>query len=174
VTRSTESVLVVAAFSRHPEAVSWAEEQLQPVYGPIALRSADYAFHHTRYYEPQMGTSLRKRLIVFEPQIAPDCLPAVKQHTIQLERQLAESGGYPEPRPLNLDPGLLQLGKFLLASTKDQSHRIYLRDGIFAEVTLRFHDGAFEPWPWTYADYREPEILRFLAEARARLYERLR
>jgi hypothetical protein len=67
---------------------------------------------------------------------------------------------------LNLDPGLLGLGKFLLATTKDQAHRIYLGQGIFAEVTLRFQDGAFEPWPWTYADYREPAVRAFLKQAR--------
>ena len=58
------------------------------------------------------------------------------------------------------------LGKFLLATTKDQAHRVYLRDGIFAEVTLHYHAGAFRPWEWTYADYRLPEVLAFLREAR--------
>jgi hypothetical protein len=171
---STQSLLVVACFSRHTDALSWAEEQLAASYGPIARRSADYDFHHTRYYEPQMGSSLRKRLLVFEPIVAADCLPAVKRHTIALEGALAASGRFPVARPINLDPGLLQLGKFLLASTKDQGHRIYLRDAIFAEVTLRYHAGAFEPWPWTYADYREPEVLRFLGEAREWLHGRLR
>jgi hypothetical protein len=168
------SLLVVACFSRHPDALAWTEEQLPSVYGPVSLRSADYAFHHTRYYEAQMGPDLRKRFLLFEPLVSPDCLPDVKRHTISLELQLAESGRFPEPRPLNLDPGLLQLGKFLLATTKDQAHRIYLRDGVFAEVTLRFHAGAFEPWPWTYADYREPDVLQFLGDARARLYRRVR
>lgn len=169
-----DSLLVVACFSRHPEALAWAEEQLQPLYGPISLRSADYDFHHTRYYQATMGAQLRKRLLVFEPFVPPDCLPEVKRATYALEQQLARSGRLPEPRPLNLDPGLLQLGKFVLASTKDQAHRIYLRDGIFAEITLRFHAGNFEAWPWTYADYREPDVLRFLGEARAWLYQRLR
>jgi Domain of unknown function (DUF4416) len=171
---STASLLVVACFSRHPEALTWAEEQMQPMYGKIRLRSADYDFHHTRYYEPEMGPGLRKRLVVFEPLAPPDCLPDVKRRTIELERALAASNRFAEARPLNLDPGLLQLGKFLLASTKDQGHRIYLRDGIFAEVTLRFHAGAFEPWPWTYADYREPEVMRFLTEARGVLQGLLR
>jgi hypothetical protein len=171
---STQSFLVVACFSRHLEALAWAEEQLQPRYGPITRRSADYDFHHTRYYEPTMGAQLRKRLLLFEPLVDPACLPDVKRVTIGLEQQLAESARFPESRPVNLDPGLLQLGKFVLASTKDQSHRVFLRDDIFAEVTLRFHAGAFEPWPWTYADYREPDVLRFLAEARADLHQRLR
>jgi hypothetical protein len=121
-----------------------------------------------------MGRNLNKRLVVFGPLVKPDCLPDVKRTTIALEQQLAGAGRFPESRPLNLDPGLLQLGKLLLASTKDQAHRIYLGDGIFAEVTLRFHAGAFEPWPWTYADYREPEVLDFLAEARAALYQQVR
>lgn len=170
---STVSLLVVAAFSRHPEALAWAEGQLEPLYGPIRLRSADYSFHHTGYYEPDMGADLSKRLLVFAATAPPDCLPDVKRQTIALEAALAATGRFPERRPLNLDPGLLQLGKFLLASTKNQAHRIYLRDGIFAEVTLRFQDGAFAPWPWTYADYREPAVLGFLGEARAILHRQV-
>ena len=86
---------------------------------------------------------------------------------------MAASGTYPDERPLNLDPGLLTLGKFMLATTKDQAHRVYLRDGIFAEVTLRFHAGAWEPWPWTYADYREPFVHDFLLKARDHYRQRL-
>ena len=106
------------------------------------------------------------RLLAFQELARPDCLPAVKQQTNALERELAASGRFAEPRPLNLDPGLLTLGKFLLATTKDQGHRIYLREGIFAEVTLHFEAGAYVPWPWTYADYRQPLVLDFLGQAR--------
>ncbi len=167
------SLLVVACFSRHAEALAEAAEQLRALYGPLALESPEFDFHHTRYYEPTMGTGLRKRLLVFEPLVPPDCLPAVKRQTNELEQQMASSGRFAEARPLNLDPGLLQLGKFLLASTKDQAHRIYLADAIFAEVTLRFQFGTFEPWPWTYADYREPLVLDFLNQSRAYLYNRI-
>ena len=66
------------------------------------------------------------------------------------------------------------LGKFLLATTQDQAHRLYLRDGIFAEVTLRFQAGQFEPWPWTYADYQEQAVLAaFLKEQRRLLQEQV-
>ena len=67
---------------------------------------------------------------------------------------------------MNLDPGYLVLGKFVLATTKDQAHRLYLRDGIFAEVTLHFQAGAYRPWPWTYADFRIEEVIGFLGAAR--------
>ena len=168
------SLLVVAAFSRHPAALADAQGRLAERYGPVALVSDDFDFHHTAYYTQTMGAGLRKRLIVFEPLVDADCLADVKRHAIGLEREVAESNLYPEARPINLDPGLVQLGKFLLASTKDQAHRVYLRDGIFAEVTLRFQGGAFEPWPWTYADYREPAVCTFLNTARAYLHERVR
>ncbi len=169
----TYSLLVIACFSRHSEALEWAIAQLTPKFGPIALTNPDFSFHHTKYYDTSMGAGLLKRLVVFERIIAADCLPDVKRLTINLEQQLAESGRYAEERPLNLDPGLLQLGKFVLATTKDQGHRIYLRDGIFAEVTLRFHAGAFDVWPWTYADYREPAVREFLGQGRALLYQRV-
>jgi hypothetical protein len=170
---STCSLLVVAAFSRHTDALQWVAEQLTAVHGKIVMTSPDFSFHHTKYYDSTMGPGLIKRLLVFEPIVPPDCLPDVKRSTLRLEQELAQSGRYTEERPLNLDPGLLQLGKFLLASTKDQVHRIYLRDSIFAEVTLRFQAGAFDVWPWTYADYREPALREFLNQARAHLYERV-
>src|SRR5262249_40977091 len=107
-----------------------------------------------------------KTFFAFRDLVAADALPDLKLHTNALEEELARGGTYPEPRPLNLDPGVLGLGKFLLATTKDQAHRIYLRAGIYAEVTLRFQAGALEPWPWTYADYRLPGVRAFLGNAR--------
>jgi len=169
----TYSLLVVACFSRHVDALDWATAQLTRRFGKIVLTSPDFSFHHTKYYHKSMGTNLIKRLLVFDAIVSAGCLPATKRFTIGLEEELAASGRYPEERPLNLDPGLVQLGKFLLATTKDQAHRVYLHDDIFAEVTLRFQAGAFEPWEWTYADYREESVRAFLNQARAHLYEQV-
>jgi Domain of unknown function (DUF4416) len=169
----TYSLLVIAGFSRHPEALLWAVDQLTPRFGPIALTSPDFDFHHTKYYAATMGTGLVKRFLLFDTIVPADCLPAAKRFTIDLENELATSSRFTEERPINLDPGLVQLGKFLLASTKDQAHRVYLQDDIFAEVTLRFQAGAFEVWPWTYADYREEAVRAFLNDARALLYKKI-
>jgi hypothetical protein len=160
------ALLVVAGFSRHAAALTWGRQRLELAHGPVALAGEPFAFHHTTYYEASMGAGLHKQLLAFERLIAPDSLPDLKRHAISLEAELAATGEYAEERPLNLDPGYLVLGKFLLATTKDQAHRVYLRDGIFAEVTLRYHAGGWEPWPWTYADYREPAVHDFLLQAR--------
>ena len=159
-------LLIVAAFSRHTAALDWGRQQLEQHFGPVALTSPTYDFNQTSYYEPSMGPGLRKCFLAFHDLMPADCLPDVNRRTNDLEQGLADTGVYPEPRPLNLDPGVLTLGKFLLATTKDQAHRVYLRDGIYAEVTLRYCAGAFEPWPWTYADYRQPLVLDFLRQAR--------
>ncbi len=165
---------MIAAFSRHEEALNWAEEKLTSHFGPIGQKSPDFDFHQTRYYESTMGAGLRKRLLVFENLIPAERLADIKVLTNRLEEELAQSARFLEPRPLNLDPGILSLGKFMLATTKDQAHRIYLREGIFAEVTLQFQSHAFHPNPWTYADYREPELLDFLNQARDYYRQRFR
>jgi hypothetical protein len=166
--------LVVACFSRHVEALDWAEQCLTTSWGPLASRSPDYDFHHTSYYAAEMGAGLKKRLLVFAPLRSPACLAMAKNYAIGLENDLASQGRFVERRPVNLDPGLLQLGKFCLASTKDQAHRTYIGSNAYAENTLRFEAGQFVPWPWTYADYREPFVQAFLSEARAELYRQLR
>jgi hypothetical protein len=161
-------LLVVAAFSRHEALLLRARARLEEIHGPVALASAVYAFDQTRYYEATMGSGLRKQLWAFRDLIEADRLPAVKLGCIALERELAieQRESVPEERPINLDPGYLVLGKFVLATTKDQAHRLYLRDGIHAEVTLHYRGGTFQPWPWTYADYRLSEVISFLGQAR--------
>jgi hypothetical protein len=166
------ALLVVAVFSRHVEALDWAADRLEGVFGAIQTRSERYGFCQTRYYEPSMGEGLQKQLLLFRKLAPLDALASIKRQTNALEEEAVRLGTYAEARPINLDPGLLTSGKFQLATTKDQAHRIYLGEGIFGEVTLRFEDGHFTPWPWTYADYRLPAVLNFLGEGR-RVYLRL-
>jgi hypothetical protein len=142
-------------------------------FGPVAFTSLPYYFTQTTYYERDMGTGLRKHFIAFRDLVSPDCLPGAKLLANELEKQCASCGQFPEVRPLNIDPGLLNLGKFMLATTKDQAHRIYIGKGIFAEVTLRFEQGSYVLWPWTYADYRQRCVLEFMNQARVYYRERL-
>jgi hypothetical protein len=74
---------------------------------------------------------------------------------------------------VNIDPGYLTLSKVVLATTKDYSHRLYLRDGIYAEVTLHYEAGAWRPWPWTYRDYASGQYLDFFERVRESLKQQL-
>jgi hypothetical protein len=75
-------------------------------------------------------------------------------------------GQHSEPRPLNLDPGYITPAKLLLASTKDHAHRIYLAEGIYAEITLMFRQRRWQPTEWTYPDYRRDDYQEFFSQCR--------
>jgi hypothetical protein len=76
-------------------------------------------------------------------------------------------------RPINIDPGYVHRYKIILATTKDHSHRVYMREGIYAEVTLHWHQNTWTPWPWTYADYQSKEAAAFFLRARTAYLEQL-
>ena len=75
----------------------------------------------------------------------------------------------PQPRPLGISSWLM-----VLATTKDYSHRIYLGQGIYGEVTLRYRNGGFHPWEWTYPDYASPRYLEIFAQIRGIYVAQLR
>ena len=159
-------MLVAAVFGARPELFEEVETRLVERYGPIGLRGDLFAFDHTDYYTPSMGPDLRKYLIGFQYLVDPEHLAAVKQDTNALEAGFAGRGGSGPVRPVNVDPGYVSASKFVLATTKDYSHRVYLRHGIYAEVTLHYTKGDFVPWPWTYPDYRSRAVRDFLCQAR--------
>lgn len=165
---------IVAAFSRYDEALASGRGTLEAEWGDIALVSDPFPQFETNYYEADMGTHLRKQFWAFAPLADPGGLADWKIRSNQLEDRVAGLGRWPEERPLNLDPGYLTEAKLLLATTKDRDHRIYLRDGIFAEVTLRYQRKKWTPWPWTYPDYQRPEYHYFFDQCREFLRQSLR
>jgi Domain of unknown function (DUF4416) len=164
-------LLVTAIFSRHADALAWARDRLEREWGPLALAGLPFLFEQTDYYTQSMGPALLKQLLAFHDLIDPGTLPDRKLRTNAIEKELI--GRYSEARPLNIDPGYLHQGKFVLASMKDHSHRLYLRDGVYAEVTLHYQGGRFQNHPWTYRDYQLPGVQAFLESARAYYRERL-
>jgi hypothetical protein len=132
-------------------------------------------FDFTAYYESEMGANLLRKFIAFERPVSPADLAEIKLWTNGVEASFSEAAASRRPpvrRPINLDPGYVTLSKLVLATTKDHAHRIYLDRGIYAEVTLRFLKGAFEPMPWTYPDYRTEAYRRFFEGVRAELLAR--
>jgi hypothetical protein len=137
--------------------------QLEAAYGRIDLETTLRPFVWTHFYEREMGPMLQRQFWSFETLIAADALADLKHQTNTMERTFAGHGGQ---RRVNLDPGYIDLAKLVLATTKDQQHRLYLGQGIYAEVTLRYTGGRFVPWEWTYPDYRTAEYLAFFDAVR--------
>ena len=159
-------LLILAAFSRYGEALDWALERGAHEFGPLALTSERFEHRETRYYEPTMGPDLRKTFLAFERLVEPARLPELKTATNRWEAEYVDLAKHSESRPLNLDPGYLTEAKLVLASTKDRDHRVYLGQGIYAEVTLHFSRGAWRTREWTYPDYQRADYHRFFTECR--------
>ena len=147
------------------------ETVLEQTYGTIVLRTAPLPFTHTTYYAREMGPYLTRLYVAFDPLISIAALATVKHTTNRLEAMWSTAQGQ---RRVNVDPGYLDLAKVVLASTKDHSHRLYIGDGIFAEVTLRYRQHTFQPWEWTYPDYRVTATLAFFQQLRERYKAQLR
>ena len=141
------------------------EEGLEGLFGRIDYNGPEFPFEWSNYYEPEMGTGLLRTFWSFAGLVDPSRLAGIKRSTDALELAWADGG----ERPVNLDPGLLSLGRFSLATTKGKAHRIPLSDGIYAELTLRYESGAYRPLPWTYPDWQSPAYLAVLDELRKRL-----
>jgi hypothetical protein len=113
-----------------------------------------------------MGQGLKKQFFAFERLVDPERLASVKRRTNEWEAEYAALGSHSEPRPLNLDPGYITSAKLVLASTKDHAHRLYLGEGIYAELTLSYRKRAWQPLEWTYPDYRRDDYQRFFSASR--------
>jgi hypothetical protein len=159
-------LLIVAMFSRHQAALSWGRQRCVAQFGNVALESEAFEFTETDYYAATMGAELKKQFFAFDRLIDPGQLSAIKCETNQWEAEYAGLGRHAETRPLNLDPGYITAAKLVLATTKDHAHRLYLRDGIYAEVTLAYRNRGWQPLEWTYPDYRREDYQRFFTACR--------
>ena len=147
------------AEQRHDELLSVLEKE----FGPVRTESRHLNFPFTDYYDSEMGARPVRYFILFENLVDPSLLADIKTGTNRLELLFSDSDGN---RKINLDPGILSLSNFILATCKDRSHRIPLKDGIYAETTLIYQNRDFQRLPWTYADYSSDEVRALLREFR--------
>jgi hypothetical protein len=164
----------IALLSTEIDLLSAVEPDLRAVLGDIDGRSRILPWTTSHYYEREMGAGLLRRFLSFELLLSPEILADIKLATQSIEaryrRAPCDGGG----RRVNLDPGYLEAGKVVLASTKNASHRIYLRCGIFAEATLLYFNAGFHGCAYTYPDYLWPQTLAFFEACRARYLAQLR
>ncbi|MDQ7782927.1 MAG: DUF4416 family protein [Desulfomonilaceae bacterium] len=126
--------------------------------GPLEEEIGPLPFDFTSYYDKEMGTGIKRRLWVFSNLVDAADLVEIKLFSNELEQQYSEDGC----RAFNLDPGLMTLGNFVLATGKNNAHRIYLGKGIFGDLTLIYRSGTYRPLEWTYPDYADTRLIDIL------------
>ena len=166
-----KSKLIMGVLSTLPEEKEALRRILVKEFGPIDYESQEFDFTFTDYYVPEMGSGIKRFFYSFVNLVNPDQLPDIKIRTNELEEKFATPDGN---RKINLDPGLLSLSSLILATTKNNVHRIPLQKGIYGEVTLMYVNKEYQTLPWTYADYRTPAFHEIFKEMRTLLKKRLR
>lgn len=141
--------------------------------GEIDFQSDIISFDFTDYYQDEMGSNLLRTFFSFVELVQKETLKEIKHLTNKIEGSFAVREGEKIFRKVNIDPGYVDSSRIVLATTKDYSHRIYLGNGIYGEVTLIFKNKKFNPLEWTYPDYRINSTLEFFLKMRAKYMKQI-
>ncbi len=156
--------LIASILSSEQALADQVQEKLAGRFGRPDFVSPALPFHFTDYYEAEIGKKLFRRLLSFEDLISPEALPGIKLYTNSLENELARQD---DTRQVNIDPGYISLWHLILATCKAFAHRPYLRDGVYADLTLLYRGKTFTPLAWTFPDYRSEQLIGLLNNIRA-------
>jgi hypothetical protein len=162
--------LVVSCLAPDRDVANQALQELIKEFGPIESEFGPLPFPYSSYYEDELGPQPWRRIWEFRNLAPREDLARIKLLTNGVETAHGRNG----KRIFNLDPGFLTLDNFVLATGKGRPHRVYLRDGVFADITLIFVRGAFTATPWTYPDYASHEIIEIMNHLRKRYKTLLR
>jgi len=161
----TEPVkLFFSVFARETALLNDTIKYLSSAYGQPDFISEVMLFDYTNYYSAEMGENLVRRFLSMEKLIRPEILPDVKLATNEIE----EKSVLDLRRQINIDPGYISKAQLILATGKAYTHRPYLRDGIYADLTLVYQGKKFCSLPWTYPDYADEKQLLMLGKIRNR------
>ena len=152
--------LIVAALHAREDALRKAVCLMESAWGEIDYTGPDHPFDLTDYYEPEMGKNLMRQMISFREPFPPERLGEAKHIANNIEDKSAGESG----RLVNLDVGYLDLNKIVLASFKGAGQKIYIGGGVWADMTTRYRDGRYQPFEWTFPDFRDG---RYDAELKA-------
>jgi hypothetical protein len=151
-------------------AILWADEDalqkavkmMEENWGAVDFVGPDHSFDSTHYYEPEMGANLKRRLISFLDLFPPDNIGSAKHRCNELEDLLAKN----TQRLINLDIGYLDHNKIVLASFKGAGQKIYMGKGVWADLIARYRSGRYQPFEWTFPDFKDGRYDRELNKMR--------
>ena len=131
-------------------------------FGEILSYSEPIPFDWTDYYLDEMGDNLSRSWVAFKELIIPDKICKMKHIAYDIENEYSENRN----RIINIDPGYIALPRLVLSTYKDFSHRIYVGDRVYCEVTLIFTQNKWQTLPWTFTDYRDEKNQKYFSSVR--------
>ena len=156
--------LLVGVIYHDEKILEHALADLTEKFGAWDMVSEEYSFSkgYSSYYDEELGGEGKRRIYSFEALVDPSLQAEIKEFTNDIEKKYSKETG----RLINLDPGLMSHGRFMLATTKNASFRIPLKRGIYTEMTLFYARGKWQKMIWTYMDYQSELVLKFLERVR--------
>ena len=156
--------LIVGVIYHDKEIYERALEILTDKFGPVDAVSEEFSFskEFSTYYDEEIGGEGRRLILSFRDTVDASLQAEIKTFTNSVEAEFSVNGN----RKINLDPGFINHGRLMLATTKPAGFRIPLSDGIYTELTLFFARGGWHEFPWTYRDYRSERVQSFITEVR--------
>lgn len=166
-------VKLVAAVLKTPDApFDSARKAMAAQWGAIDFEGEDCPFDMTDYYEPEMGKGLARRWLAFAQLKlpAPETLAAMKHQAFSLEQSFAQDGR----RTINIDVGYMDTNKVVLASFKYMAQKMFIGQGIWADPVCYYRKGRFEPFPWSFLDFKAKCYDKVLVAIREQYKRQLR
>ena len=162
--------LIIGVIYHDPRVFERAMEILTEKFGAYDFVCREFSFSEefSTYYDEELGGEGMRRIYSFERLVDPAEQADIKEYTNELERALS---GDSEGRKINLDPGFINHGRLMLATTKPTGFRIPLKNGIHTELTLFYARGRWNKFPWTYRDYQSEHVQNFLTQVRKKYLE---
>jgi hypothetical protein len=130
--------------------------------GKVDWEGKDHPFDVTDYYEKEMGPGLKRRVVSFSGTGCASELAGLKRFCADVEARFAAEG----KRRVNIDIGYIDYFKVVLASFKEGPQKIYLGDGVYADMVLMYQNGEFAVLPWSFPDIRTGRYMEDFTEIR--------
>jgi hypothetical protein len=163
--RPPKGRLIVSIIYNSLDGLADALKLLEKQFGRVQCETMELTYTSDRYAE-EMGTGLQRRFYSFERLVERDRLPEIKAVCHKVENQFGDMVHDYAFRTVNIDPGVLTPENLVMASHREYNHRIYLRDGVFAELALVYSRGRFVRLPWTVVDFCQGEAIEFFLRVR--------
>ena len=157
--------LIVGVIYNDEQIYDRAINMLKDAFGEIDGESERFSFSRefSNYYDDEIGGEGQRVILSFADPVDPARQAEIKKATNEMEHILSDENGN---RLINLDPGFINHGRLMLATTKKAGFRIPLEDGIYTELTLFWAKGAWHKLPWSYRDYQSERVQKFITEVR--------
>ncbi|HWR82912.1 MAG TPA: DUF4416 family protein [Candidatus Deferrimicrobium sp.] len=163
--------LIVSTIYSSLDALAESLPLLERRFGRVQFETVGMPCSEVELYKEEMGSDLQRRFFCFEQPVERDSLPEIKKICHKIEPLFADRSGDFIFRTVNIDPGILVPDNLVMASHRDDHHRVYLRDGVFAEIVLIYVNGRFARLPWTSTDFCHDEAIDLFLRVRGSFEE---